>query len=274
LKYVLYNFDLLPENQFHLPVTNRAFQYNDGAFETMLFVNGKVRFLEDHLARLQKAAKVLQIELPEILFQPETVGLYIEKLLQENQLQGKVRVKLKIWRSGIGLYTPEENAAEVLITTEPQKKTLELIKKADFAKTIRTQLSPYSFFKGPNSLQYVLAGVEKKQRDLDEIILLSSEGYVSECLASNIFWIKNNTVFTPKTETGCVAGIMRQNLLHLFQAENIPIQEGLFVPEELLQAGTVFTTNAAGIKVIRQIGDSGFNPALPPSLEYYSFHYL
>lgn len=157
-----------------------------------------------------------------------------------------------------GLYTPEKNEAEVVISAEPQKETSTIIEKADLAETVRTTFSSYSFFKGPNSLQYVLAGIEKKQRNLDEIILLSSEGFVSECLAANIFWVKNDKVYTPAIETGCVAGIMRENLLRLFQAENIPFHEGKFLPEEFLNAETVFTTNASGIKVIQKIGNQTF----------------
>src|SRR6476620_10771437 len=81
LNYIHYNFDLIPETELQIPVTNRAFQYNDGVFETMLFVDGKVRFLEDHLRRLQKAANVLQIELPESILAPETVAFWVEKLI-------------------------------------------------------------------------------------------------------------------------------------------------------------------------------------------------
>lgn len=264
---VCHNFQLIPESEFQLPISNRAFQYNDGAFETMLFVNGEIRFLENHLHRLQRAAKVLNLKLPAKLSDPETLRLWLEKLITENQLSGIVRLKLKVWRSGNGLYTPKENSTETLITAELQKETSSIIEKADFAECVRTHVSPYSFFKGPNSLQYVLAGIEKKQRKFDEIILLSTEGFVSECLASNIFWVKNGTVFTPEIETGCIAGIMRENLLRLFQAENIPLQEGKFLPEELLNGEMVFTSNAAGIRIIKQIQDNSFQINLPDSLK-------
>jgi branched-subunit amino acid aminotransferase/4-amino-4-deoxychorismate lyase len=52
---------------------------------------------------------------------------------------------------------------------------------------------------------------------------------------------------------------MRENLLRLFQAENIPLREGNFLPEELLKAEFVFNSNAAGIKIIRNIGHRSFN---------------
>jgi len=274
LKYALLNFEPISEEQLQIPVTNRAFQYNDGSFETMLFTNGKVRFLEDHLSRLQKAAQVLQLELPAALLEQETIAFWIKKLIVENKLSGNIRIKLKVWRRGNGLYTPDENTAECLITVEPQMESSHLIEKADFAETVRTNFSNYSFFKEPNSLQYVLASIEKKKRNLDEIILLSSDGNVSECLASNIFWIKNGTVFTSKTETGCVAGIMRLNLLRLFRAKNIPLQEGFYLPEALFEAEVVFTSNVAGIKIIRQIQETTFRPALPPFLQDLLFQLL
>jgi branched-subunit amino acid aminotransferase/4-amino-4-deoxychorismate lyase len=274
LKYILFNFELIPESKFQLPISNRAFQYSDGAFETMLFVDGEVRFLEAHLIRLKRAAKILKIELPQPLFNQETVAFWIEKLLTENQLSESVRIKIKIWRSGKGLYTPQENAAEVLITAEPQLVTPVIIETSDFANSVCTQYSNYSFFKGPNSMQYVLAGLEKKQRKLDEIILLSTEGFVSECLAANIFWVKNGMVFTPKTEAGCVAGIMRENLLRLFQANSIPFQEGFYLPDALLDAAFIFTSNVAGLKIIHQIRERAFDTKLPAYLQQYLFQYL
>jgi branched-subunit amino acid aminotransferase/4-amino-4-deoxychorismate lyase len=255
---VCYNSQLLKEEELQLPLSNRAFQYNDGAFETMLFINGKVRFLEDHLNRLQRTAEVLSLELPQALFELETVAFSLQKLLDANQLQGNIRIKLKLWRSGNGLYTPDQNTAEVLITAEPQIASSNVIEKADFANSGRTHYSAYSFFKGPNSIQYVLAGIEKNQRNLDEIILLSADGFVSECLASNIFWVKNEIVFTPEIETGCVAGIMRENILRVFQAESIPFQEGKFLPEELCGADVVFTSNAAGIRIFGNIQNKTF----------------
>jgi branched-subunit amino acid aminotransferase/4-amino-4-deoxychorismate lyase len=263
VNFALLNFKLIPESELQLSPDNRAFQYNDGAFETMVYINGQVRFLESHLNRLQRAANVLQIELPAFLTEPETVAFWIEKLITENKLSGNIRIKLKIWRSGKGLYTPEENSADCLITVRSQIQGPAILEKAGFATLVRTIFSNYSFFKGPNSIQYVLAGIEKKQRNLDEIILLSPEGFVSECLAANIFWVKNNTVFTPEIGTGCIAGIMRENLLRLFQAENIPFREGKFLPEELLQAESVFTTNASGVKIIRRIGTAEFTEELP-----------
>ncbi|MBK0402909.1 aminotransferase class IV [Adhaeribacter sp. BT258] len=258
MKYVLYNFELKKETALQIPICSRAFQYNDGAFETMLFSNGKVRFLDSHLNRLDKAAKVLHLELPDELSDLETLGLWLEKLIWKNQLKGSIRLKLKFWRSGKGLYTPEQNAAEVLITAEPQHENSNIIQTAGFAETVCTHYSSYSFFKGPNSTQYVLSGIEKKQRNLDEIILLSAEGFVSECLAANIFWIRNGMVFTPKTTTGCIAGVMRENLLRLFQSENIAFQEGAFLPEALLKAEVVFTSNAAGIRTIESISETKF----------------
>lgn len=257
----------MPESEIVIRPSNRAFQYNDGAFETMLFINGEIRFLELHMNRLKRAVEVLKIELPNELSEPETVSEIIKNLITANSLSGNIRIKLKIWRGGEGLYTPIQNHSESLITVALQPETFDLIESADFAQSVRTLLSPYSFFKGPNSVQYVLAGIEKQQRNLEEIILLSSEGFVSECMTSNVFWVKNNIVYTPSLETGCIDGIMREHLLITFLTKGILFQEGKSLPEELLNAEVSFTTNALGIKIIKRIGNKIFNSELPEFLQ-------
>ena len=49
-----------------------------------------------------------------------------------------------------------------------------------------------------------------EQTDAEEALVLDSEGWVTECCAANLFWRKDNVVYTPRLDQAGVNGIMRQ----------------------------------------------------------------
>src|SRR5690606_40107921 len=85
-----------------------------------------------------------------------------------------------------GLYTPLNNEANVLVTVAQPKERPRIIHHAAVSKKIKLSYSAYSTFKTSNSLPYILAGIEMKERNLNEIILTDTAGNISECSSSNV----------------------------------------------------------------------------------------
>ena len=262
--YLLHNFQLITEQELTLSYLNRGFQYNDGLFDTMIFQNGRIRFLSDHLDRIKRALSVLGLmALPELLdaFFLEQVIL---KLIVQNKLTADVvRIKINIWRKTGGLFTPDSEEAETLIFVQPQHNLPEVIGQTGFINSLSNRFTPFSFFKGPYALHYVQAGLVKKRAGLDEVILSDEQENISECLVSNIFWIKENQIFTPALETGCIAGIMRLNILRTCQILKIKDQEGFFTKNDLTVADLIFTSNVTGLRPITHIEELAFNVQHP-----------
>ena len=261
---LLYNFKLISPEVFSLSYTNRGFQYNDGLFDTLISNQGHIRFLPDHLKRIQQAMQVLQLEVPTELQKQELFESCIQELVENNNLQGQqVRIKIQIWRAPGGLFTPVQDLAESLIWVQPQNTYPSIINQAGFSSTVQNSFSLLSFFKGPFAANYVLASLEKKQKQLDELILLDVKGHVSEVLTANIFWIKDNKLYTPALSSGCIAGILRKNILKVCATEHIEVSEGLFLPEFLLVAEVVLTCNITGIRFIQNIQEKEFSTSHP-----------
>ncbi|PSR57056.1 aminotransferase IV [Adhaeribacter arboris] len=258
--YLLHNFQVVPEQNFTLSYTNRAFQYNDGLFDTIIISNGQIRFLPDHLERMQRALQILQIQVPTELQNTDVLLPLLQNLAEQNRLSHQTgRLKVHIWRSPGGLFTPDHHTAESLITLQPQATFNKNIPRADFATSVQNTYSPLSFFKGPFAVNYVLASLEKKHRQLDELILLNDQGAVSEALIANIFWVKDSILYTPALQSGCIAGIVRKNVLRLGATENLKIEEGLFTKTDVLSAETVFTSNVTGLRPIQFVGQKEFS---------------
>lgn len=249
---LLYNGQFLHQEELKLPITNRAFQFNDGFFETMLIVNDKIRFWQDHLDRIQAAAKSLKLDLPDLF----TKNDFEDKILQLAEQNGALkygRSKFKVWRSGTGIYTPETNTADWLLTIQPATAPADNLKKVGICTGVRTNLNPLSFFKGPNSPLYVMAALEAKERGFDDLVILNKQDLISELTSSNIFWYQQHTLFTPSLETGCINGIMRRNLLNWCRQEGIKTKEVYFDVDNVLQAEAVFSANVTGIKEIHNL---------------------
>ncbi|UOQ64342.1 aminotransferase class IV [Hymenobacter volaticus] len=256
---LLYNGQLLLDEDFALTLPNRGLFFNDGFFETLVWTDGSIRYLPHHLARMERAAAALGLTLPPELVTAEGLTHMLGKLATGSAH----RLRLQLWRSGGGLYAPETTECSWLATTRPFQPNDAPLATTGFAETVQTRLSLVSFCKGPESLTYVLAARERIQRNLDELILLDTAGHVAETVSAAIFWISDNCLFTPALTTGCVAGVRRAHLLQVAKKHGLECQEGLFQPAALLRAETVFTANVAGIRVLSGVGEVRWDTVSP-----------
>ncbi|MET4105902.1 aminotransferase class IV [Hymenobacter sp. UYP22] len=265
---LLYNGHLLPEAGFSLPMPNRGLFFNDGFFETMVWTNEQVQYARFHLARMHRAAAALKLEVPAALATTAALQATVRHLVAASapSTTGH-RVRLQLWRSGGGLYTPTTTAAEWLMTQQPFQVMEAPVRHCGIAQSVHTQPSPISFCKGPNALTYVLAAQERQQRGLDELVIVSPDDFVAETVAASIAWIKGNTVYSPAESTGCVAGSRLAHLRAAVGPVGLNWELGNFRPEEMLQAEAVFTANIAGIRAVAQIEGVDFLPEPHPVLQ-------
>lgn len=254
---VLYNSELLPADEVRLPLPNRGLYFNDGFFETLVWEPTGLRYLPHHMARMQRAAAALGLQLPSALSTPAALTATVRRLTctAAEPLQ---RIRLQLWRAGAGLYAPATAEVQWLMTTQPFQPNNSPITTCGFAETVRTYRSPVSFCKGPNALTYVLAAREREQRGLEELILLSVDGYVAETVTAAIFWLRGTTLYSAAEATGRVQGVQVGHLRRIAETIGINWQEGLFTPTDLLAADAICTANVAGIRLVKQIGSQRF----------------
>ena len=252
MKKALFNEVLIEEGLLKLPLPNRGLAFGDGFFETLVFTGSRLRLAADHHARMLQAAAALYLTLPAALASPEALEATLARLAAANNLPD-ARLRLQLWRAGGGRYTPTTDAAEWLATSEAFVPDDTPVATADFALGTHSIHSPLSFCKGPQAWLYVRAAHERQQRGLDEIILCNAAGHVAEAGAAAIFWWKDDVLFTPALETGCVAGVRRAQVLRAARAARLECREGMFGQDALLNADSGFTANVASIKVLRTI---------------------
>ncbi len=184
----------------------------------------------------------------------------IHVLQSANHLPGNAKLRLMIWRDSAGLFAPANGNTHHLLTLEEAKFDKKPSKiHAGFSESIVNHPSPYSRFKTMSAIQYVLAGIEKKERGLDEIIITDHRGFVSEVLSSNVFWKKGDVYGTPPITTGCVEGVMRNWLIKALTNAGYKVEEQLITPKQLMDARHIFTSNSMEIRHITAIDSNVFD---------------
>ena len=123
-------------------------------------------------------------------------------------------------------------------TNDIQEKKAELLTLRRNTPEGRYRLKSHHF------LNNILAKREMGNSVDMEGVFLTADGYVAEGVVSNLFWVKNKTVYTPAVETGILNGITRQFILKLAVNCGYRIEDGLFKPRELDDAEEIFITNS------------------------------
>jgi len=239
-----------------IQVNNRGLNYGDGIFETIKFANNRLNFWEDHYFRLMASMRIVRMEIP-MSFSPEYLEEEIRKTLSVNQLPEKsARVKLLIVRKAGGLYSPETNEVDFLITTEEiESNTYQLNEHGlniELFKDFYKNSGLLSTIKTTSAQFYTIASIFRKENDYDECLLINERKEVVEAISSNLFILKGDDLITPPLESGCLKGIMRKKVIEFAPQLNLNIKEESFSPFALQKADEVWLTNS--IKGLQWVG--------------------
>jgi len=229
-------------------VNNRAFQYGDGLFETMHAYSCEIQFFDLHIQRLQNGMNDLSINSNE-LTQKDNIHREINRLLQRNKHFKGTRVKLTIYRDSGGLFKPLANNAGFLIETKSLENNFYRINEKglyiDVFKEMKKPINSLSKYKTCSSLLNVMAGIYAKKNNIDDCLILNENEEIIEGYHSNLFLVKNNILYTPPISSGCVMGIMRQQILNIAHDAGLIINDNAIIYENtLFEADEIFLTNA------------------------------
>ena len=262
-QFVNYNGQIKDRQEPVLPVENRAFRYADGFFETIRMRNGKLLFFDRHFKRILLAFSVLGFRSLEV-FNQEYLENEILHLLRVNKIMKSAVVRIAFFRQSEGRYLPKQNEWGYLIETFSQENlSYELNRKGlriDVYEKNPKCVNELSLFKSSNSQLSVLASLFAESKRLDDILLVNVDDEIVEATASNVFFVKENILYTPSLESGCVQGVMRQVImdlavrLHYSVVEDAVIRKG-----QLTDFEEIFLTNAVnGIRWVLAYRDKRY----------------
>ena len=234
--------------------SNRSMRYGDGIFETIKLVNGELLFWDDHYERLLKGMQHLKLDT--IGKEKDFWKKEIDKVVVKNYFTN-ARIRIIVYRNSPGTYTPMGNRIGFLIEgTRFDKPDYNYSKQGltlGLFEGDHKGMSPLNNLKTTSALLFVLAGVYKKESELDDVVVLNAAGRVCETVSSNIFAVVNNKVITPKLSEGCLDGVMRKQMIKAIKQQELDFEEGELTLNELREANEIFTTNSmVGVQGISQ----------------------
>jgi len=248
-KTLIHNGIFITEDKFSIGINNRSFRYGDSVFETIYASKGNIHFFYEHLSRLVLGMKIMEMEVPG-RFIADASGLIsdIQTLLTRNRIYGGARIRMTAFRCEGGFYTPTTCVSEFIIeVSELQNTTYQLNKQGllvDVYEKHHKQITTLGSFKSGNSAIFILAGLFAKKKNLNDCLILNQHGRVAETVSSNVFIVKDGVLITPPVSEGCVAGIIRYQILKLAQQNDIPNKEKALSVDEILNADELFFTNS------------------------------
>lgn len=248
--YIL-NGKIYDNNEKTINPLSQGFMFGYGLFETLKILEGKILFLDEHIKRLEESVKKLSLNLD-----MDNIALVKDayRLMELNKVENGV---LKI------SYVKNDDENYLLLSTrENSYSDNDYIKgfKLMFSGTKRNENSILCFLKTNNYLENLLAKDIANKRGFDECLFLNSKDFIAEGAVSNIFWVKDNVIYTPSIECGILPGVVREKVLECIKRLNICVKIGEFTKSELLDSREVFITNSVmDIMPVSLIEETRFN---------------
>ena len=252
--YVSINGKIQNAEQAAIAIDNRTFRYGIGLFETLLAINNEVQQLTFHWNRLQQGLQLLGFQTPSF-FNEASLLIAIQGILNKNKHNKYARIRIQFFANAGGILETQQNTCNYLIETSAIDASICELNENGLLVGIHTlykkEMDPLSAYKINGRICYAMAAQEAKEKKWNDALVLNSQGNIIESSISNIFWIKDKTVYTPPVSEGCIAGIRRANWISTLKEKGIPVIEMPLSKEMLLEADEVFLTNS--IRKIRWV---------------------
>jgi branched-chain amino acid aminotransferase len=267
--------ELVNWDDANIHVLTHTLHYGCGVFEGIrayATAEGPGVFrLTDHVNRLFDSAKIFMIDIP---FSRSQLVDAVKQTVAANKLdECYIRPIVYLGYGEMGLLTLN-CAVKVAIAVWPWGAYLG---EEGIEKGVRVKISSWQRH-DPNAMppaakgtgMYInssMAKAEALKSGYDEAILLSPQGYVSECTGENIFVLRNERLITPPVSAGALQGITQDSVVNIARDLGLEVEFGNILRSDLYVAEEAFMTGtAAEVVPIRSVDDRVVGEGTPGPL--------
>lgn len=248
-QWVHLNGKLVPKAEASVSIYDHGFLYGDGAFEGIRVYEGNIFRLDDHLVRLFRSVKAMNMDL---CIDHATLREHIAQTVRANGHQTGY-VRLSVSRGvGLGLDPKHMKSPPTIVISTEQLRLYpqEMYEQGLEVITASTRVPPAVCIDPQvKSLGRYINNIAAKQEanriGAGEALMLNMEGYVAEATGDNIFLVKNGELSTPPTSQGALPGITRAVVMELAKEMGIECRQSITTLYDVYNADETFLTGTA-----------------------------
>lgn len=254
-----FNGEIVPESRAVVSFRDRSFKFGDGAFDTSRTFAHKLFKLDEHLDRFYRTLRYLQIDPP--LTKDQFRDITLEVLERNLHLIDDHEDYWVSQRVSRGTDIPagdihESTGPTVIVecTPLPFKPRAPLFRDGiDVMVPSVRRASPEAFSpraKTHNYLNLILGDEEIRRQHASGdgrhpwAILLDENGHFAEGMGSNIFFVIDGALVTPRDDY-VLAGVTRDTVFELADDLGIPYERADIAPYDAYNADEAFITSTS-----------------------------
>jgi branched-chain amino acid aminotransferase len=224
-KFLIYiNGEFFDETTAKISVFDRGFLYGDSVYEATRTYERAPFQLGEHIERLMLSAQ--KIELTPTLSKEQIVKAIHQTIAASPHENISLRIILtRGTNADLGLDPNLCEQNNLIIMTKAIHPNPESWTKSGvamiFAQKLSTQKGPLP--KTGNYQDNILAYKLALSRGAFDAIMINNDGHVTEGTTSNIWIIKDKTIYTPALIDGVLPGLTRQTLLKMAVHNKLPL---------------------------------------------------
>ena len=233
--------------------------YGDGVFEGIRFYDRLPFRLEAHLARLERSAAAIMLDLP---YDQAALGEAVRTVVERSSTgDGYLRIVATRGAGDLGLDPRSCAAPNVFVLSAPLRVFADAPEGGDAGIDViiaSTRQLPLDVIdpriKSLSYLNRILARLEAMRAGAAEAIMLDATGHLAEGAADNVFLVRERVLLTPPAVDGALEGITRDVVLDLAVGLGIAVREASLAAYDLRVADEAFLSGTgAGLVPIRQV---------------------
>ncbi len=237
-----------PLSEATISVLDQGFLLGDGVFDVVSAWKGVIFKLDQHIERFFDSLQATRLITP--MTRDDWRAAIIETVRRNGLKDASIRFIVTRGVPKEIIADPRHFDPTTIVWAAPY---IYLADEEARRKGIRLMISHLRGFepdtldpryKSLDRLHYQLARLEAVAAGYDDVIWLSQDGHVSEGPASNVFIVKDGTLYTPGEQI--LRGITRQTFLEVAEQAGVRTREVKLTAFDLYTADEVFTTSTAG----------------------------
>lgn len=203
--------------------------------------------LDDHYNRLQKSARLLQIDCP---YSKDELKRSLVDVIKANEYDENLSVRQTLFVDGFGSWG-SDGPVEMFVAPIPRGRTsAEYNKKGlDVCVTSWRRISEETLSPrikcGANYINSRVGQREALRNGYDTCLFLNEAGKVAEGPGSCFFMVKEGVLITPQLTDSVLESITRNTIIKIAQSMDIPILERTIDRTELYTCDEAFLCGSA-----------------------------